>query len=207
MMAGPLWARWLFALLFAAIGIYCMVRLLLVRRTSPAGRTADDTAADFAHLLMSSGMIVMFAPIPIPTPLPPGLWSVGFGAHSAWLLGSRVLWPFRTEAAGLAGLRGKPHLITHVVAGAVMAYAFAIMPADMLATSGQSHLAHQSESSVVFPVVGWLATAYFFGHAMRCGIHVAVPEPMRRRVGVHGPEASMRMVMGLGMSYMLLTML
>ena len=204
-MAGPLWARWLFALLFAAIGIYCMVRLLLVRRTSPAGRTPDDTAANFAHLLMSAGMIVMFAPIP--TPIPPGLWSVGFGAHSAWLLGSRVLWPFRTEAAGLAGLRGKAHLITHVVAGAVMAYAFAIMSADMWATSNQSHLAHHADSSVVFPVVGWLATAYFFGHAMRCGIHVVIPEPMRRRVGVHGPDVSMRLVMGLGMSYMLLTML
>jgi len=31
-MAGPVWARWLFALLFAATGLYCMVRLLLVRR-------------------------------------------------------------------------------------------------------------------------------------------------------------------------------
>lgn len=204
-MTGPLWARWLFVLLFAATGIYCMVRLLLVRRMQFAGRTPDNASADFAHLLMSAGMIVMFAPMP--TPIPPGVWSVGFGAHSAWLLGSRLVWPFRNEVARLGRMRDKAHLITHVAAGAVMAYAFAIMPADMWATSDQSHLAHQSEPSVVFPVVGWLATAYFFGHAMRCGIHVAVPEPMRRRVGVHGPEASMRMVMGLGMSYMLLTML
>jgi hypothetical protein len=204
MMTGPLWARWLFVLLFAATGIYCMVRLLLVRRMQFAGRTPDNASADFAHLLMSAGMIVMFAPMP--TPIPPGVWSVGFGAHSAWLLGSRLVWPFRNEVARLGRMRDKAHLITHVAAGAVMAYAFAIMPADMWATSDQSHLAHYAESRV-FPVVGWLATAYFFGHAMRCGIHVAVPEPMRRRVGVHGPEASMRMVMGLGMSYMLLTML
>jgi hypothetical protein len=110
-----------------------------------------------------------------------------------------------------------------VVAGVVMAGMFATLPADGLSGSGESHAGHLAASSSVFAVAGWLALAYFLGQAAVCGVGVAVPrhepEPAcpRRRdsalaacVGVLTAarvDLPVRLFMGLGMSYMLLTML
>jgi hypothetical protein len=220
-MAGPIWARWVFALVFAGMAVYCVTRLLVARRLSIAAHTADERAADSAHLLMAAGMIVMF--LPVPTPIPPLWWAAGFGLHSAWLAG-RTVRPARAAPSLIGMLWGRAHLITHVLAGAVMTYMFAALPADGLSGAGLSHAGHLAGSSSVFAVAGWLAAAYFLVHATRCGVRVAMPEPSRAPTRSGGHEARespggvlalalahtdtpLRLVKGLGMSYMLLTML
>ena len=213
-MTGPTWARWVFALVFAGMAGYCVARLLAARLLASAARTADESAADSAHLLMAAGMTVMF--LPVATPVPPVWWAVGFGLHSAWLA-VRLGWPART-ARSLTGLpRGRAHLITHLLASVVMSAMFAVLPADGLSGSGVSHAGHLAASSAVFAVAGWLSAAYFLGHALHCGVRVAVPrdsgppgasEPANGVLAVTlGTDLPLRLVMGVGMSYMLLTML
>ena len=215
-MAGPLWARWVFAVLFAATGVFCLAGMLVAWRAPSATKMSDGAASDTAHLLMALGMFVMF--VPLATPIPPAYWAGVIGAHSVWL-GFRLFRTFRNEARDGRSRLGKAHLGTHIVAGAVMAYFFTTLPADGLSGSDQAHLGHVVESNVVFTTVGWLAAMYFVGHAMRCGIRIVVPVPVRARPRGHEPiggvstcpavqtDLSLRLVMALGMSYMLLTML
>jgi hypothetical protein len=215
-MTGPLWARWIFGLLSLGSAVCSAVRLWLDRRGAGTRLTADERAATSAHLLMGAGMGVMF--LPVATPIPSLWWAVFFGVHSAWLVP-------RFAAAGPGSLlrSGRAHLGAHVVAGVVMAAMFAALPAGGLSGSGESHAGHLAASSPVFAVAGWLALAYFLGQAAVCGVGVAVPrhepEPAcpRRRdsalaacVGVLTAarvDLPVRLFMGLGMSYMLLTML
>ena len=213
-MAGPLWARWVFAMLFAGTGLIGSARLLVAWRARSTTRISAGAATDSAHVLMALGMFVMF--VPLPTPIPPAYWAGAIGAHSVWL-GSRMLRTSGVQEPDVGSLLGKADLGTHVVAGAVMAYLFATLPADGLAGSDQSHLGHVVESSVVITIVGWLTAMYFLGHAMRCGIRIVVPVPVRARPrGQTGgisicptaqTDLSLGLVMALGMSYMLLTML
>jgi hypothetical protein len=212
-MTGPTWARWAFALIFAGMAVYCGARLLTDRRSAGAARGPDERAADSAHLLMASGMAVMF--LPVATPAPPLWWAVGFGLHGAWLA-ARVGWPAWASRSLTGVLRGRGHLITHLLASAVMCVMFAVLPADGLSGSGVSHAGHLAASSTAFAVAGWLSAAYFLGHALHCGVRVAVPRhPATPQASGHGALAltlagtdlPLRLVMGVGMSYMLLTML
>jgi hypothetical protein len=215
-MAGPLWARWVFAVLFAATGVFCLARVFVAWRAPSTTKISDGVATDTAHLLMALGMFVMF--VPLPTPIPPAYWAGVIGTHSVWLC-SHLFRTFRNEARDVMSLLRKAHLGTHIVAGAVMAYFFSTLPADGLSGSDQAHLSHIVESNVVFTTVGWLAAMYFVGHAMRCGIRIVVPVPVRARPRGHEPtggvatcpaaqtDLSLGLVTALGMSYMLLTML
>jgi hypothetical protein len=217
-MAGPVWARWVFALLFAGVGVFCAVRLLADRGAPRAVRRPERHTTDAAHLLMAAGMTVMF--IPVATPVPPMWWAVVFAVDSAWL-GLRLLGLSRDGAGSAAGPpHGRAHLLSHLSVAVAMAYMFAVMPADGLAGSGLSHTGHLSASNAGFAVLGWLAVAYFLGHAVCCGIRVAVPGSQpgtaARDRAASGGAAGLAMahgnltlglVMGLGMSYMLMTML
>jgi Domain of unknown function (DUF5134) len=226
MMAGPNWARWVFALLFAAIAVHCALRLLLAHR-SPSGTALSpiERTVVVAHLAMAAGMTVMFAPVA--TPVAPSWWAWGFGAHTAWLA-TRVPGPARDRTRHGGGLSGRAHLLTHVLAAGVMTYLFAAMPADGLSGTGISHAGHLAAASTVFAVFGWLAATYFLTDTVWSGIRIAThaprpphsgagaPAPLGRRSGVlaravaaatGGVDGPLRLVMGLGMSYMLLTML
>jgi hypothetical protein len=220
-MAGPIWARWAFVLVFAAIGAHCTLRLLLAHRATGATLSPGERGIAVAHLAMAAGMTVMFAPLA--TPIPPAWWAVGFGMHTAWL-GIRSV---RHAAVGVParGMReDRGHLLSHVLAGVVMTYMFAVMPADALLGTSLSHAGHLAATSPVFAVLGWVAAVYFLVDTVRSGVRVAAEPPNRpprvgaphrsavRPTGVlavlipHG-EPSLRLLMGLGMSYMLLTML
>jgi hypothetical protein len=198
-MSGPLWVRWTFAALFGILALHCARRL--VPTAGPhvvwgAPCRAPDRAADVSHMTMSAGMVVMF--LPVATPLAPSWWAVLFGGQSVW-------WVFR--AIGSRGLdtgRG-----SHLVASVVMAGMFAALPAAGLSGTAE-HAGHLSASSPLLAIAGWVATAYFLGQALVCGLRVATPHPgaPAPRTPVAGADTvPVRLLMGLGMSYMLLTML
>ncbi len=219
-MSGPIWARWVFALLFARVEVCCVARLLAARRVPGATTGGDDRSTNVAELLMAAGMTAMF--LPVATPIPPRWWAVVFAADTAWLA-FRILRPprdagaFTVSRGGL--LRGRSHVVTHVLAGLTMVAMFAALPPDGLSGSGLSHIGHLS-ASAAFAVVGWLAAAYFLGHAMWCGIQVTVSAPQHSPgapgraspngvVTLLGAQVSgpLGLIMGIGMSYMLMTML
>ncbi|HEX4246625.1 MAG TPA: DUF5134 domain-containing protein [Pseudonocardia sp.] len=219
-MAGPDWARWVFALVFAAIGVHCAVRLGAHRASRTALSSGERTVAA-AHLVMAAGMTVMF--VPVATPVPPVWWAWGFGVHTAWL-GVHIVRSAPPHTAGGGVLAGRGHLLSHVLAAAVMTFLFAAMPADALSGAGISHAGHLAATSAVFAVVGWLAAAYFLVDMVHAGVRVAAAPPGQHALGpapgaptarpggVLGlltarADLPLRVVMGLGMSYMLLTML
>lgn len=203
-MVGPAWARWVFALVFAGIALYRVARLVMAGRDG-AGGTTGGLVSDLAPGVMAVGMAVMF--VPVPTPVPPVYWAAVFGVLGAWL----VACLFRP--APHIGRAGRTHLVSHLVGAVAMAVMFASLPADGLSTPGQSHAGHLAADSSVFAVLGWCAAGYFLAHAVCCGIRVATPrpstEPARARRGAipNGSDLPLRLVMGLGMSYMLLVML
>jgi hypothetical protein len=216
-MTGPTWARWAFALIFIGMGAYCGARLWATRRTDGVAGGPGGRAADSAHLVMAAGMVVMF--LPVATPVPPRWWAVAFGLHAAWLA-VRAAWPPGASRSWAGMPRERAHLVTHVLASAVMCAMFAVLPADGLSGAGVSHAGHLAAASTAFAVAGWLSAAYFLGHALHCGVRVAVPRPpgAAHRVGtasgrgelalpLAGTDLPLRLVMGVGMSYMLLTML
>jgi hypothetical protein len=222
-MTGPVWVRWLFAVVFGVLALASAARWVASRRGGRAGR-AFDQASVTAHGLGAVGMAVMF--VPVATPFPPLWWAAVFGAHSAWLA---------RHGCGRRGAAGVPatpasqrsRLFTHVCSGLVMALMFAVMPRNGLSGSGLAHAGHLAAASPVFAAIGWAAAVYFLAHALRCGFRVVVDPVASPRIQPASSEASpgassgaqslaiaghhaelpVRLVMGLGMFYMLLTML
>ncbi|MCW2720395.1 DUF5134 domain-containing protein [Pseudonocardia sp.] len=210
-MAGPMWARWLFAALFAVLGVCCAVRLALVVRRQRHGAGTPDT--ETAHILMAAGMTAMF--LPVATPVPPSWWASAFAVDAAWL-GLRLARPRRDLRAPSAAL------LEHVVAAAVMAGMFAAMPSDALSGSGLDHAGHLSSTHEWFAVLGWLAVVYFLARTAWAAVQGFLPHRIEDApdvvAGMTGSGAvvtraaaaltrPLRLIMGVGMAYMLLTML
>jgi hypothetical protein len=200
--SGPLWVRWVFALLFTVLAGHCALRLGR-RARGGAPCPAGERSADLTHLTMSAVMVVMF--LPLPSPVAPVWWAVLFGAQSLWWASRLVPRPATGE-----------HPLAHLVASVVMTGMFAVLPADGLAGPGSpvdavaGHAGHLSASSPVLALAGWVATAYFLGQTLVCGVRVAAPHPEPPAAGRVMPGSGsvpVRLLMGLGMSYMLLTML
>jgi hypothetical protein len=143
---------------------------------------------------MAAGMVATF--LPPADPLPGWCWAAAFGVNAGWL-GTRIV---------LGPDRGP--LLAPATGAAVMSAMFALMPAapsgrlpDQLIAS--AHAGHLAATNPAFAVLGWLAAVGFLGYALRCGVRVAAGTPGRHG----GAEGTARLVMALGMTYMLLGML
>jgi len=183
-MSAALLARWAFALLFGA---------LAVRHVACAPRPAwfgaprrfGDPRCAWSHALTAAGMVAMF--LPLARPVPHWWWAAGFALNAAWLAG-RI---------ALGSDRGA--LLVRAAEATVMSVMFAVMPAAL----AEPHAGHLAAARPAFAVLGWLAAAGFLAHALRCGVRVAAGAADR----AGGTEGAARMVMSVGMTYMLLAML
>ena len=219
--AGPLWVRWILAMAYAGLAAYCLARLHPRRRAhrDPAANrdpTVGRAYAEGSHGLMATGMAAMFAPVA--TPVPPVCWAVVFAAHTGWL-GLRLARTAVVTAGGGGWRDGRAHLVPHLLAGAVMAAVFAAMPSGWSAAGAShlGHLGHLGAAGPLFALVVWAAAGGFLVQAVRCGVRMALPddgqvpeprtEPARHPArGVADAELPLRLAMGPGMSYMLITM-
>jgi uncharacterized protein DUF5134 len=226
-MTGPLWARWLFALLCVAAGAHCATRLGRSSRLARARLVCADRPADVVHLVMAGGMAVMFAPVR--TPIPPSWWAVGFALLGGWLVldtvrvASQGVRPWLAQVVGAQGVRRR---LAQVVGSVVMVGMFAVLGPDGLSGAGESHAGHLAASSPVLAVLGWASVAFFVGQVLVCGARLAAPVggSVVSSGGAAGrsggavvssggagvrldTDTSVRLLMALGMSYMLLTML
>ena len=207
-MAGPMWARWFFAALFAVLGVCCAVRLVLAVRGQRHVVGTPDT--ETAHILMSAGMTAMF--LPVATPVPPAWWAAAFGVDAAWLL----LRLARSGRPLVPGGAVAEHAVPALVMAVVMAGMFAAMPADALSGSGVDHAGHLASTHPWFAVLGWLAVGWFLVHTARVAVHGFRPHTGGSPAGAAAPALTraaaalsrpLGMSMGVGMAYMLLTML
>jgi Domain of unknown function (DUF5134) len=192
-MTGPLWPRLAFALLLGALAVR---HLGCARRPARLGilRRFGDPRCAWSHALMAAGMVAMF--LPTTDPLPGWCWTAAFAANAGWL-GTRI---------AIGPDRGP--MLAPATGAAVMSAMFALMPAEPSVPSpGQpaatAHAGHLAGANPAFGVLGWLAAVGFLVYTLRCGMRVAAG-----KAGPHGgAEGTVRLVMGLGMTYMLLGVL
>ena len=215
-MAGAEWVRWLFAALFAALTLYYVARLCTASRDTPAWGGAAHRDVDASRCVMSLGMVAML--VPLIDPLPRLYWQVAFGVaagHMAVRLIRRQLRSVPVPARHLGG----HHELHLVIGGVAMVYMLEMMPAEHAMAVG---MAATDAAGVALPVLTWSFIAYFLVFVVRLGARLAMPANAAEtetlasaalgggtRGVVVSPHllGSSELVMAVGMSYMLLTML
>ncbi len=206
MVAGAEWARWVFAGLFAALTVFYVIRLFAARRDASAYGSGDRTV-DLSRGVMSLGMAAML--VPWLDPLPRLCWQVLFGLVAGHIAVRLIRRGARAVAASRREL-GTHHEL-HLVVGAVaMVYMFALMPAGQHVAHGMN-MAEVGSTGSALPALTWVLVAYFLVFVVRLSARLALPA--NTLVAADGVVVSPHLlgssevVMGIGMSYMLMTML
>lgn len=179
-MAGPTWAGWAFALLFALVGLWFVVRLRVAWQADGRIRWSLDAH----HVLMAAGMTVMF--LPSGHQFLPPVVALLFVADAGWLA---------VQAA-----RRDPEVVrpgSHLLANLAMIYMLLAQPSH--AGGGAAHQA-------AWPAIGWLLVAFLLGFAVWDGLRMTAPAAVTRTEGARRIGGSLHVFMGVGMSYMLLAM-
>ncbi|MGH3770945.1 MAG: DUF5134 domain-containing protein [Pseudonocardiaceae bacterium] len=217
-MAGAVWVRWVFVAMFAALALICVARLIAASREVSAGGGTADRSVDVSRGVMSLGMIAMV--VPWVDPLPRLYWQVLFGVaagHIAVRLIRRSLRPTPVPCPELCG----QHELHLMIGGLAMVYMLAAMPAGPAMAAGTSmtdrmDMAPMGSTGLALPALTWALIVYFLVFVVRLGARLAVHTIGTAPAGAGGPRGvvssphllgSAEVVMGIGMSYMLLTML
>jgi hypothetical protein len=191
---------------FAFVGLGCAARWIAAeagRRLTGAPGAACARAAVSSHVLMAAGMAAMFAPVR--TPVPPAWWAAMFGAQAVAL----VVVALRERR----GDRRQSVTAGHVLPTTAMLMMFAVLPPEALSGGGENHAGHLTAGIPALVAVGWVVAGWFLGHAVRCGLRMI--DPVELLVDDRGgpvllgarAELPLKLLMGVGMSYMLMTML
>ncbi len=205
-MAGAEWARGVFAGMFAALTVFYLFRLFAARRDAPAYGNGDRTV-DLSRGVMSLGMVAML--VPWLDPLPRLYWQVLFGLVAGHIAVRLIRRGARAVPASRRELGGQ-HELHLVVGGLAMVYMFAVMPAGQHMAQGMDMAGVGSTGSAI-PALTWVLVAYFLVFVVRLSTRLAVP--VNTLVPADGVVVSPHLlgssevVMGIGMSYMLMTML
>jgi hypothetical protein len=217
-MAGAEWVRWSFAAMFAALTMFYAVRLFAFSRDTSTWGGSADRSVDVFRGVMSLGMVAML--VPWVDPLPRPYWQLLFGVaagHIAVRLIGRKVRPAPVARPGL----GRYHELHLVIGGVAMVYMLAAMPAGHGRTEGMD-MVGMTSTGFAPPLLTWAFVAYFLMFVVRLGARLAVPvntlvaTPPGAALLGEGPRGvvisphllgSSEVVMGIGMSYMLLTML
>ncbi|MGH3883507.1 MAG: DUF5134 domain-containing protein [Pseudonocardiaceae bacterium] len=212
-MASAVWVGWVFAAVFAGLALFFAVRLFASRR----GASNNDPSADGSHAVMSAGMAAMFWPWG--NPVPALYWQVLFSIAAAWFA-VRLLRRYARSATILQPGLGRGADLHHVLGNLAMVYMLAAVPAG----HGVAHSAHIPESApgIALPALAWAFVAYFLVFAVWSGARLIEPVGIVAATSAgagslsDGPRGvvtsphvlgSSHVVMGIGMSYMLVTML
>lgn len=163
---------------------------------------------DVSRGVMSLGMVAMM--VPQLDPLPRLWWQVLFGLMAGHIA-LRLIRRRRSTSAARSDLGGHHEL--HLVVGALaMIYMVAAMPAGHDMAHGM-HTAAMNSTGSALPALSWAFVVYFLVFVVRLSAQLAVPvsgaaasTPRSMLVSPH-LSGSSEVVMGIGMSYMLVTML
>ncbi len=221
-MTGAAWVRWVFAAMFAALALFSVVRLLVAGRVASREPSGWDGGAgrsvDVSRGVMSLGMVAML--LPGVDPLPRLYWQVLFvltAGHIAVRLIRRSVRSVPVSGLDSGPDSGKHHELHLVIGGLAMVYMLATMPAGhSMAQYAQGaqvmDMAQMGSTGFALPALTWAFIAYFLVFAVRLSARLAVPGaalgggPRGLVVSPHLLGSS-EVIMGIGMSYMLMTML
>jgi hypothetical protein len=219
--AGAGWVQWVFAAMFAALTLVFVARLITVGRDTSAGGGAE-WSVDLARGVMSLGMVAML--IPWVDPLPPPSWQVLFGLSAGHIAFRLIRRNVRCAPAPVPGAgRDEHHELHLVIGGLAMVYMLTAMPARpaMAEHAEGMDMAAMGSTGSALPVLTWALVAYFLVFVVRLGARLATGAPTLASTPADaalrgGPRSvvasphllgSCEVVMGIGMSYMLMTML
>jgi Domain of unknown function (DUF5134) len=208
--------RWVFAAVFAVVGLLTVVRLF-ARRVEVSGWTdSRDRSADVSHGLMSLGMAAMFSPWE--TLGPPLYWQAIFSVAAGWFA-VRLLRRGSQAATSPPPVTTGSHDLHHVLSNGAMVYMFAAVPAGLHLTHG-THPAEVGSSGIALPALAWALVFYFLGYAVWLGARLIEPVSTMAAAGGAALGGGLRglvtsphvqgcgfLIQGVGMSYMLVTML
>jgi hypothetical protein len=214
---GAVWVGWVFAAVFAAVAVLCAVRLLASRGDASGCGCSTDRSADASHGVMSLSMAVMFSPWG--DPVPALYWQVIFSVAAAWfavrLLGRKL----GSATVQRPGTQGGTDL-HHVLGSLAMVYMLAAVPAGHDMT--HRDMPGMGSPGLVLPALAWAFIAYFLVYAMR--LVARLVEPVNT-VAANSTGAALAgggpwgvvtsphligaglVIRGIGMSFMLVTML
>jgi hypothetical protein len=200
--------------MFAALTAFSMVRLFAPGRDTSAWDGRPNRSVDVSRGVMSLGMVAML--VPWVDPLPRLAWQALFGL-AAGHIAVRLIRRRIRSAPGAGPDLGRHHELHLAIGGVAMVYMFAAMPAGHSMTEG---MAEMGSTGVALPALTWAFVAYFLVFVVWLGARLvlpvntlaATPEGFPgggQRGVVISPHllGSSEVVMGIGMSYMLLTML
>jgi hypothetical protein len=200
-MAGPMWIRWVWTLLFAAMAGYCVLRLVAASRAVRSGHRdygGRNRFADVAHLLTSLGMAVMASPVG--GPFAPASWQALFCLMAGWSLTR-----FRDNRPDAWHVGAGYYLVT----SAAMVYMLVHDGAGM-AAPWAVHGA--SPGGPLLPALAWAFAVYFVLHAgwmlararVRIGQLVGTGGALLMGPSSEKVVTACHLVMALGMAYLLL---
>ena len=214
-MVGAEWVRWAFAAMFAALTIYYVIRLFVSDPGTSTGDGGRDRGVDVSRGVMSSGMAVML--MPWIDPLPRLCWQLLFGLATGYIAVRLIRRVLPSTVLPPAGPMPGHHELHLLVGGLAMVYMLAVMPAEQ-----HMDMAQMGSSGLTLSVMTWLFVGYFVVFVVRLAARLAVPVNTLAGMAAGaalpggGPRGvvvsphllgSTEVVMGIGMSYMLLTML
>lgn len=215
MVAGPAWVRWVFASMFVALALFSAVRIMIADRVAhrdPSVWNGDaGRSVDVSRGVMSLGMLAMF--LPWIDPLPRLCWEVLFVITTGPVALRMIRRSMRSVLVSGPDLGGH-HELHLVIGGLAMVYMLAAMPAghSMAQHAEGMNMAQMGSPGLAVPALTWAFIVYFVVFVVRLGARLAVPGaavgggPRSLVVSPHLLDSS-EVIMGVGMSYMLMTML
>ncbi len=218
MVAGAEWVRWAFAAMFAMLTLFYVARLCTPRQDASAWGGTAHRDVDVSRCVMSLGMVAML--VPWFDPLPRLHWQVVFGVAAGHIAVRLIRRHVRSVPAPSPHLGGH-HELHLLVGGLAMVYMLGAMPAGHAMADGME-MAATGSANVALPVLTWAFIAYFLVFVVRLGARLAIPANTGAteslvtaalgsgtRGVVVSPHllGSSELVMAIGMSYMLMTML
>jgi len=165
---------------------------------------------------MSLGMAAMFWPWG--NPVPPLYWEVIFSVAAGWFAVRLLRRRLRPATAQQPGMTDSNDL-HHVLSNGAMIYMVAGVPGAHYMAPG-IHTAEMGSSGIALPVLAWAFAAYFLVYSVWLGARLMEPVSVVAANSVAALHGGLRglitsphlfgsglLVKGLGMNYMLVTML
>lgn len=218
--------------MFATLTVFYMIRLLVSNPRISTGDCGCDRGVDISRLVMSLGMVVML--VPWIDPLPRLCWQLLFGLAAGYIAVRLIRRVLPTTGFPPVDTMAGPHELHLLIGGMAMVYMFAVMPAgsdpgagvpqgtDAQALAHHMDMAQPGSSGLALALLTWTFVGYFAVFVVRLATRLAVPVNTLAGMAAGaalpggGPRGvvvsphllgSTEVVMGIGMSYMLLTML